>query len=251
MPAIAQHAGGFGDDAFGFVGKVQRLMDNHRIDAGVGDGQCEEIALHQIDRHCLIRQFGARDAQHFGAAVERGDPLRRWCEDFGHAPRAGADVKQMAQRAPVHHRDHRVLDLAFGDMARPDRIPFGRMVGEIAFGHRRALGANRGKPARILRDHHRLARRKGPSPRSSSHVGTRPLFGDAQEDPAPLAAALDDPGFGEDTDVARNARLALLEHRRQLADRQLHLAQQGDNAQARRVGQGPENVDQLAHRGII
>ena len=158
MPAIAQHARGFGDDPLGFVGKVQRLMDNHRIDAGVGNRQREEIALHQIDRHRLIRQFGARDAQHFGAAVERGDPLRGRREDFGHAPGAGADVEQMAQRAPVHHRDHRILDLAFGDMARPDRVPFGRMVGEIAFGHRRALGANRGKPARILRDHQRLAR---------------------------------------------------------------------------------------------
>ena len=157
----------------------------------------------------------------------------------------------MAQRAPVHPRDHRILDLAFGDMARPDCVPFGRMVGEIAFGHRRALGTNRGKPARILRDHQRLARRKGPSPRSSSHVGARSLFGDAQEDPAPLAATLDDPGFSQDADVARNARLALFEDRRQLTDRQLHLAQQGNDAQPRGLGQGPENVDQLAHHGII
>ena len=42
--------------------------------------------------------------------------------------------------------------------------------------------------------------------------------------------------------MARNARLALAEHLRQFADRQLHQPQQREDAQPRRVGKRLESI---------
>ena len=42
--------------------------------------------------------------------------------------------------------------------------------------------------------------------------------------------------------MARHARLALAEHLRKLADRQLHQPQQGEDPQPRRVGERLESI---------
>src|SRR3546814_9767421 len=71
-----QHPARLGDHAVGLVREMKRLVDDDAVDAGIGDRQLEEVALEQIDGHRLSLQLRARDAQHFGAAVERGDPAR-------------------------------------------------------------------------------------------------------------------------------------------------------------------------------
>src|SRR3546814_9293091 len=83
---------------------MERLMNDDAVDAGIGDRQLEKVALQQVDRHRLPLQLGARDAQHFGAAVERGDPARGRREDFGHPPRPGADVEQVPE--PARSEEH-------------------------------------------------------------------------------------------------------------------------------------------------
>ena len=50
--------------------------------------------------------------------------------------------------------------------------------------------------------------------------------GQAEIDPAALLAPLDQARFVEHADVVRHPRLALAENQRQLADRQLHRAEQ-------------------------
>ena len=56
------------------------------------------------------------------------------------------------------------------------------------------------------------------------------------EHPAAFLAALGDAGIAEDLDVAADARLALAQHLRQLAYRQLHRAEQREDAQPGRIG---------------
>ena len=48
--------------------------------------------------------------------------------------------------------------------------------------------------------------------------------------------------------MARDARLALAEHLRQLADRQLHQPQQREDAQPRRIGQRLESIGERKRR---
>src|SRR3546814_8947424 len=97
------------------------------------------------------------------------------------------------------------------------------MLGKISLGRRGALVAHRRQPPRIMRDDARLPRGKRPFLRLTDNLGDRPCGGDTQEDPASLAPPLDDPRLDEDTDMARYARLALVEHDREFADRKLHL----------------------------
>src|SRR3546814_19472882 len=96
-----------------------------------------------------------------------------------------------------------------------------------------------------MRDDGRLPRGKRPFLRLTDNLGDRPCGGDTQEDPASLAPPLDDPRLDEDTDMARYARLALVEHDREFADRKLPLAQQRHDSQSRRVRAGAEHVDKL------
>ena len=121
------------------------------------------------------------------------------------------------------------------------------MFGKIAFGRRHPFGADGGKAPRVVRDHQRLARRMGPALRPHDDFANRAALGDTQENPASLVAALDHAGVHKNTHMPRHARLALVEHDRQFADRQLHLAQQGDDSQPRRIRQGAENVEELSH----
>src|SRR3546814_5790549 len=121
------------------------------------------------------------------------------------------------------------------------------MLGKISLGRRGALVAHRRQPPRIMRDDARRPRGKRPCLRLTDNLGDRPCGGDTQEDPASLAPPLDDPRLDEDTDMARYARLALVEHDREFADRKLHLAQQRHDSQSRRVRESAENVDKLAH----
>ena len=61
--------------------------------------------------------------------------------------------------------------------------------------------------------------------------------------------ALDEPGIGEDPDVARHARLALPEDEGQLADRQLHDPQKRQDPHPRRVGKRLETIGKREARG--
>src|SRR3546814_3600712 len=76
MPAAAQHARRLGDRAVGLVREMQRLMDDDAVDARIVHRQVQEIALDEVDRDRLAGELGASDAQHVGAAVERGDAAR-------------------------------------------------------------------------------------------------------------------------------------------------------------------------------
>src|SRR3546814_15240326 len=116
----------------------------------------------------------------------------------------------MAGPAVVHPGQHRRLDLAFGDVAGPDRIPFGGMVGEIAFGRRRAVCADRREPARIVRDDQSLARRKGPVVGARDDVADRAALGAAQENPATPPPPSTTPGFAPHAAMARTRRRPLL-----------------------------------------
>lgn len=144
MPAAAQHPCRLRDHAVGLVREVQRLMDDDAVDARIVHRQRQKIALHQVDRDRLIGQFGARETQHFRAAVERGDAPRGRRENLCHPASARSDVEQMTEPAPRHHRQHRGFHLALCDVAGADRVPFGGMFGEIARGGGRAVVADGG-----------------------------------------------------------------------------------------------------------
>src|SRR3546814_7996512 len=80
---------------------MQRLMDDDAVDRRILHRQVQKIGLDKVERHRLIRQPGAGDAQHVRAAVERGDMARGRRENVRHPSRAGADVEQMRSEEPT------------------------------------------------------------------------------------------------------------------------------------------------------
>src|SRR3546814_9890620 len=78
-------------------------------------------------------------------------------------------------------------------------------------------------------------------------IAYRAVPDDTQEYPASLAQPFDDSGLDQYADMARHARLTLVEHDRQFADRQFHLAQERDDSQPGRIGNSAENNEQLSN----
>jgi hypothetical protein len=108
---------------------------------------------------------------------------------------------------------------------------------EVAAGGFGAIGAD-AVELRCVRLECLLARGVGPGVHQGEH-GLGPLLGsDGQEYPAAFAAPLHDSRIGKDANVARNARLTLIQDDRKLSDRELHPAQKRENPQSRRVGEG-------------
>ena len=162
-------------------------------------------------------------------------------EQLDHPAGAGADIDQPAERPSAERTVDRPLDLALGDVERADLVPHFGVAGEIAVGRLGALGADRLGPRRIGGEQ-RLRRSVRPLVDEREQRLDPLRIGERQEHPAALLAPLEHAGVGEDLEVARNARLALAEHLRQLADRQLHQPQQREDAQPRRIGERLESV---------
>ena len=148
--------------------------------------------------------------------------------------------------ASAERAGDRRLDLALGDVERAQRVPIAGMAGEIALGGGGAVGAHRGEPGGVGRRSRDRRRRARPSGRAAGRAARSARRGaEAEEHPAPLLAPLGEAGVDQDLDVARDARLALPEHLRELADRKLHRAQQRQDAKPRRIGQSGEDVGAL------
>ncbi len=67
------------------------------------------------------------------------------------------------------------------------------------------------------------------------------------EDPTALLEALDQAGRSEQLEVTRNARLALARDGRELADRELGLAQNQKQPEARGIACGAQHRDEPVH----
>ena len=135
----------------------------------------------------------------------------------------------------------RAFDLAFCDMERTDLVPAAGDIGEVAVGGVRALSPD-GLDPRGIRGEQRLGRGIGPAIDQREHRLDPLRIGQRQEHPAAFLAALENSRIGENLEVARDARLALPQDLRELANRKLHQPQERDDAQPGRVGKRLEAI---------
>ena len=114
--------------------------------------------------------------------------------------------------------------------------------------------AHRGEPGAVAGDG-RVGRIE-PRQQRAGDLGAAAVLGQAEERPGALAEALDQPGFGQQLEMARNARLRLAQDVGEVGDGQLGLGQQRQHAQPRllagRLEGGVEGIeaelDTVAHR---
>ena len=139
------------------------------------------------------------------------------------------------------------LDLALGDVERAQGVPIAGVAGEIAGRGGGAVGAHRGQAGGVGGGPGIGAVDVGPAVEQLEQgLGARPRA-EAEEHPAPLLAALGQAGVDQDADVARDPGLALPEHLGELADAQLHRAQQHQDPKPGRIREGGENLRGEGH----
>ena len=76
-------------------------------------------------------------------------------------------------------------------------------------------------------------------------LGSRAVLGQAVVDEGALRRALEDAGVDQQPQVPARARLALADHVADLGDRQLLVAEQRHEPQARRLGDSAQRTDEL------
>ncbi len=128
-------------------------MEDCGVELSAFERERVEIPLDEFDPRTARNQLGAGDSQHFGTAIESHGYLGLACEQFDHAARPRADIEQPSERTRSEQFCHRLFDLSIGGIERPDRVPFGGMIGEIALRGGIAFLVNLGKRCAIGGDH--------------------------------------------------------------------------------------------------
>ncbi len=118
-----------------------------------GQRQIVDVAL----PHAAIFQAGAlepvaREQQHVEREIEAEPALDVGPEHFEHAPGAGAEIEQRAERLVGKRRADRVLHRFVGDVQLADAIPFRGMRAEISLRGGGARLPHRGEPLAVARD---------------------------------------------------------------------------------------------------
>jgi hypothetical protein len=210
-----------------------------------------EIAKHdlgfRLKRGC-IRQacnLGAGQTQHLHAVVERSETGCIAREQFDHPPGTSADVEGAAKRRIVQQRGHRGFDFGFGHMQRPQAVPFGGVLVEIARGHFSASFTDFGQAGQVAFYRPRFSGSGQREKRRDRRMGEH--WPRAQEYPTAFLVPLDDARLVQYADMARNPWLALFENQHHFADRQFELPHQKRDSQPRRIGKCTHYVEQRGH----
>ena len=128
-----------------------------------------------------------------------------------------------------------------------DAVPFGGEPGEEGLGGLRPLRPHRGEPG-APGGEPRIGRVEAVEQRAEKG-GRRAAVAQAEEGPGALAMALDQAGFGEQLEVARDARLRLAEDVGEIGDRELALREQREDLKPRFLRRGPKGGESLVEAG--
>ena len=174
---------------------------------------------------------GAGEQQHVERQVDAEPALQGRAEHFQDAAGAGAEIEQRTERPVGQRVADRALDRLVGDMELADAVPLRGVGAEIVLRRRGPRGAHRREPVAVARDHRVL--RVELRDQGAGELGRAAGFGQPEERPGALAEALDQPGLDQKLEMARDARLRLPQDLGQVGHRQLGLAEQHQDAQAR------------------
>ncbi len=168
-------------------------------------------------------------------------------KQFQHAARAGAEIEQILNGVRADHLADRGLDALFGDMERAEFVPIRRLGGEIAGGLVGALAAHFDEAGAVAGKHGVVGLEMGENGAAERGLGA--AMRHQKKGPGALAVALDEAGFDQQLQMARDARLRLAENGDKLGDGQLRLGQEGEQAQPRLLARGGKGREEGVKRG--
>ncbi len=151
---------------------------------------------------------------------------------------ARAEIDELTNASVANRFHDRCLDARLRDVQRADVVPVVGMVGEITGGVLGARGARLGEPGAVACKGRVLGVDRGE--KLSGQDARRPRLSEAEKRPSALSTALQQAGLDEELEMAGHARLRLAEDCDDLADGQLALGEQQQEAQPRLFGRGVE-----------
>ncbi len=189
----------------------------------------------------------AGERQHLRRLIhaDGADGERR--EQLQHAAGAGAEIEEILDRRLADDLADRGLDALFGNMERAQFIPIRRMGGEIAGRLFGALAAHFGEPRTIAGEHGIVGGEPGEN--IAAERGGGAAMRHQEKRPGAFAMALDEPGFDQKLQMPRDARLRLAENGDELADGQLRLGKEREQAQPRLFARGGEGGEERVEGG--
>src|SRR6516165_10122997 len=145
-----EHARSLGDDAGAVIKKMQDLMDDDDVERVAGQGQIINVAMPDAAMfQSAAIEPGAGECQHVERQIKAKTALDIGPKQFKHAPGAGAEIKERADRLVGERGADRVLDRGVGDMQPADAIPLRGVAAEIGLRRGGARGAHRCKPLAV------------------------------------------------------------------------------------------------------
>ena len=203
---------------------MQDLVDDHRVRALGLERERIHVALAKLGRvEPGLGELGAGEAEHFRAAVDAERLVGGGARTIRSSGRCRCRCRPGGRSRPSPSARAMAASTSLSaTWSERKRVPVAGVACEIA-GRRRRRGRRAPRSAGRRRRRSRGRRRRArPSGRRSwnKRLGAR-ARAEAQEHPAALLAALGEAGVDQDADVARDPRLALPEHLRELADAQV------------------------------
>ena len=245
--ARRQHPHGLGQHRARVVGEMQHLVEDGGGERGVGQRQAVHVAVPHLAVPGLATvEVGPRHAQHVVAAVDAEAEADRARQDLQDAPGAGADVEQVGGPQPGKETLERLLDPRTVDGEVALAVPAPRPAVEPALGGAPPRLAHALEALAVQGQHLVVVRQEAAQGAGETGPGTG--LGPPVEHPAALPEALEQPGLGQDPQVARDARLALPQDLDELAHRPLALRADRQQPQPRRVAGGTDAVEQRVKR---
>ena len=229
FPAGFEQASSLRQHSARIVEIVQYLVDDHdigRADGGIERSDVAQAHLRMGDARSA--QVRARHRKHFAARIDANTAHIGRSQHFEHAPRAGTEVDQQVNNASAQFGQHRRLDGRFGHMQGFQQVPAFRHLGEIIGCKRLLLGPCLGLTGTVaaavgiiwVNARRQPAREVRPLP-----LRRQPVIG-----PGPLGMTLHQARIGQELQVPRHARLALVEDFRKVLDRVVAIRQKREQA---------------------
>ena len=242
--ALGDQARGFAHGGGGIGEVVQDLMDDHQVGALPRQAGAEDVAMAQLEAFKTgLSHMIARDVEHLLGKVEADSRLGVRPKQGQHPTGAGAEIHEPLERARPDGVEDSRLNSVFGNVERANLVPSGRVAREVLAGLRRTLAAHGLQPLGVANDD-----LVGRIDQPQGLVGQAPGIArghEAIEHPSPIGEPLDQPGLGQQLEVTRDARLALVQHPAQFQNRQLLPGQQRKNPQPRRLARRAQNIHGL------
>ena len=229
---------------------MQHLVDRHDVELVALQRQVENIAV--ADRglgDAGAIEIGPGDRQHVTAGIDTDAAPVKPLEELENAPGARAEIEEGIDRLGADHPGKPCFHLRLADMETTHRIPFRSVAAEIGLRLVRADLLERAQTL-VVTGEDCIGRFGGIEKLAGERDG-RAALAQPEERPGAFLVAVDQSGFRQQLQMARNARLGLAENIGEIRDGQVAMRQQREQAKACRFARRLQDLHDVVQSEFL